>query len=146
MIKSDKNSYSSVYDETTSIGKIMKGTLKVYEAFKRLIASGVPPITLQKCKNANLVDYKIYGESIQQLLPSEYQQVEYIESTGTQCIDTGFIPNQNTSVRLEYALTKKPDAQRAMDGNCCRSFYTRRRGTCQNYGRYGGKNRRRLNS
>lgn len=27
-------------------------------------------------------------------LPSEYQEVEYLESTGTQYIDTGVIPNE----------------------------------------------------
>lgn len=31
-------------------------------------------------------------------LPNTYQQVEYIESNGTQYIDTGFAPNQNTNV------------------------------------------------
>lgn len=35
------------------------------------------------------------------LLPPEYQQVEYIESTGTQYIDTGFKPNQNTKVEVK---------------------------------------------
>ena len=30
------------------------------------------------------------------LLPKEYQQVQYIESTGTQYIDTNVIPNQDT--------------------------------------------------
>ena len=29
-------------------------------------------------------------------LPTEYQKVEYVESTGTQYIDTGFCPNQDT--------------------------------------------------
>jgi hypothetical protein len=33
-------------------------------------------------------------------LPSGYQRVEYIESTGTQYIDTGFKPNQNTKVEI----------------------------------------------
>ena len=31
---------------------------------------------------------------------NDYQVVEYIESTGTQYIDTGFIPNQDTSIEL----------------------------------------------
>ena len=31
---------------------------------------------------------------------NDYQEVEYIESTGTQYIDTGFIPNQDTSIEL----------------------------------------------
>jgi hypothetical protein len=33
-------------------------------------------------------------------LPIEYQQIEYIESDGTQYIDTGFMPNQNSSVEI----------------------------------------------
>lgn len=35
-------------------------------------------------------------------LPSEYQQVEYIESTGTQYINTGVIPNQDTGFDLMF--------------------------------------------
>lgn len=34
------------------------------------------------------------------ILPEGYQQVEYIESTGTQYIDTGFKPNQDTKVEI----------------------------------------------
>lgn len=34
-------------------------------------------------------------------LPSGYTRLEYIESTGTQYIDTGFKPNQNTRVLMD---------------------------------------------
>ena len=34
-------------------------------------------------------------------LPSEYKQVEYIESSGTQYINTGYIPSNNTKVECE---------------------------------------------
>ena len=37
-------------------------------------------------------------------LPSGYTQLEYIESTGSQYIDTGIHPNQNTSVELDMQL------------------------------------------
>jgi hypothetical protein len=37
-------------------------------------------------------------------LPSGYTQLEYIESSGTQYIDTGFTPNQNTRIKLEMQL------------------------------------------
>lgn len=37
----------------------------VYEAWKDLIASGIPPLTLTKCKSADLIDYEIYGNSEQ---------------------------------------------------------------------------------
>lgn len=35
-------------------------------------------------------------------LPTEYQEVEYIESSGTQYIDTGFVPNDNTEIILVF--------------------------------------------
>lgn len=40
-------------------------------------------------------------------LPQGYQEVEYIESSGTQYIDTGFKPNQDTRVvcDIDYTLT-----------------------------------------
>ena len=38
-------------------------------------------------------------------LPSGYTRIEYIESTGTQYIDTGFKPNNNTRVVLDFEPT-----------------------------------------
>ena len=35
-------------------------------------------------------------------LPQGYQEVEYIESSGTQYIDTGFVPNDNTEIILVF--------------------------------------------
>ena len=35
---------------------------------------------------------------------SDFTPIEYIESTGTQLIDTGFKPNQNTRVVMEYMV------------------------------------------
>lgn len=37
-----------------------------------------------------------------------YVFVEYIESTGTQWIDTGFMPNGNTTLDIDYQLTDYP--------------------------------------
>lgn len=36
-------------------------------------------------------------------LPSEYQQIEYIESTGTQYIDTGINPISSTRIDIDFA-------------------------------------------
>ena len=47
------------------------------------------------------------GNSTQEILPSEYQQVEYIESTGTQYINTGYIPQINTKVEARFYETSK---------------------------------------
>ena len=38
-------------------------------------------------------------------LPSQYQQLEYIESTGTQYIDTEFIPNSNTTIEMKASTS-----------------------------------------
>ena len=39
------------------------------------------------------------------LLPPGYQQVEWIGSTGTQCIDTGYVPSMNTNIILTKGST-----------------------------------------
>lgn len=62
---------------------------------------------------ATKVDFDSYsyerGEiTVQQInCPHEYQEVEYIESTGTQYVDTGFIPNQDTRVTMSGYLMPK---------------------------------------
>ena len=40
-------------------------------------------------------------------LPSGYTQIEYIESSGTQYIDTGFKPNQDTRVQVKYSYSSE---------------------------------------
>lgn len=57
--------------------------------------------------------FKVYGNSLSELkLPSEYQQVEYIESSGTQYINTGYVNSSNyqpykidVDFKLESLLT-----------------------------------------
>lgn len=39
-------------------------------------------------------------------LPAGYQEVEYIESTGAQYIDTKYIPNQNTEIESIFEINK----------------------------------------
>lgn len=40
------------------------------------------------------------------VLPKDYKRREYIESTGTQYIDTGFKPNQNTRVVIDLQISE----------------------------------------
>ena len=86
MTKNNNKSISSVYDETTCIGKIMKGVLKVYESWRKLLARGLVPLTLTKSKGADLVDYKIYGESVQEGIPTPQAPIE-VESVGDLVTD-----------------------------------------------------------
>ena len=46
-----------------------------------------------------------------------YTQVEYIESTGTQYIDTGFKPNQDTKVVVDVIFPTKPTNHAALFGS-----------------------------
>lgn len=40
-------------------------------------------------------------------LPSTYQEVEYIQSSGTQYINTGYVPWSNTEVEMKFKLTNR---------------------------------------
>lgn len=50
-------------------------------------------------------NYRIDLRDISPVLPREYQEVEYIEGTSNQYIDTGFKPNQDTRVEMELIST-----------------------------------------
>ena len=58
--------------------------------------------------NEPLIDMQIHGNSVQGRLPSEYQQVEYIQNDGTQgetqYIDTGVLASENNSFEVKAQL------------------------------------------
>lgn len=58
----------------------------------------------------DIYDYKIEGNSKQQLLPDEYQPVEYIQSSGTQYLEIDYYATQDTDSRAKYQLTTKEEA------------------------------------
>ena len=92
IIKSFSDSNITVYDNGNSC--LLPGTA---------VVSGESQLTLYNSNGQNLTNYKIYGNSVQGELPSEYQQVEYIESTGIQYIDTQYIPTHNTKIYCKFA-------------------------------------------
>ena len=51
------------------------------------------------------------------ILPSEYTQVDYIESSGTQYIDTGVNADYKLSVKFEFSNLSQNSYQGAMSGN-----------------------------
>lgn len=62
----------------------------IYENWKNLIASGVPPLKLLNCKGVDLVDYKIYGKSVQELDASNMTNIwDGTYTTGTYYDDNG---------------------------------------------------------
>lgn len=52
--------------------------------------------------------YMMYAPKKKGRLPSAYQEVEYIESTGTQYIDTGCLIKNNSAVELLYFKVTDP--------------------------------------
>lgn len=60
--------------------------------------SGNGNVVLEDALNKNAKDYKIYGNTKQQILPDGYTQVDYIQSSRTQYIDTGIKGNENTKI------------------------------------------------
>ena len=59
---------------------------------------------------------KIYVGTEKAKLPNGYTPVEYIESSGTQYIDTEFKPNQNTRVVANFRLLSHPNTAHAIFG------------------------------
>lgn len=105
MIIKNNKEISSVFKGTTAIERIYKGVTKVWEAFVKLIVQGILPLTLNNSAGKNLINYQIYGNSKQEELPDGYTQLEYIESTGTQYIDTGINPDRTSRFELNFIQT-----------------------------------------
>ena len=73
-------------------------------------------------------DEKIITVKQGEILPAEYQQVEYIESTGTQYIDTNVVPDVNTGFYIDITILD------LIDSNGKRLFGT----SYRNQGFWGG--------
>lgn len=69
--------------------------------FKNISGNG--NVTIEDAITRNLKDYKIYGNTIQKILPDGYTQVDYIKSGGTQYIDTGVNADSNLSIKMNLS-------------------------------------------
>lgn len=99
---SDANAYERAY---TALRKKKAQTLTA-------VVENSKEIELTKTLAESLSDYKIYGNTIEDNitsseLPEEYQQVEYIESTGAQYIDTNLYGNINLTADIDIEIEDK---------------------------------------
>lgn len=108
----------ALYKGTKEIIKRYKGTVVVYESFRNILISGTTPLVLTKCKG-------VVQTLEKKQLPEEYQAVEYIESTGTQYIDTGVKLTSNYTVELDYQLTERLQYRAGLFGNLANSGDTK---------------------
>ena len=77
-------------------------------SWQDIILSGVGSLTLTKAKANGLNYVKLYGACEQRNLPEGYTQVEYIESTGTQYIDSGVNPTA-TKLQVNFKMQRTSD-------------------------------------
>ena len=120
MIKKNNKTIEAVYHGSTPIEKIYKGATLVYEAWKNLTATGVPPLILANCKNTNLLDYKIYGESVQNGTPTPDTPVE-IQSVGDKTKNLQE-DNLTTQTLNGITFTNNGDGTITLDGTATSSF------------------------
>lgn len=92
-----------IYKGNTKIVKLYKGTTQIVKRYK----------------GTNI----IYSAS---RLPITFQEVEYIESTGTQYIDTGFNAQNGFKIKMNFQLTQSSIGRNCifgLNGNANESFF-----------------------
>ena len=108
-IKSDYEGLENIGADLTNIDKniynIRTCLDNIYTNLPKTTGEG-SNLSLTTLKGRINVD-QIKGDTTQAILPSAYQQVEYIESTGPAYIDTGVIPNTNTKIDIQFETIKK---------------------------------------
>ena len=61
--------------------------------------------------------FKGWTTDIESEIPSTYKQLDYIESTGTQYIDTGYVPKTTTKLELDLSFNGEFKNYRTYGGN-----------------------------
>lgn len=69
------------------------------------------------------LSYKKYIVQEKNDLPSNYKRLEYIQSSGTQYIDTGIKPKTNMKVEIDYEANELTSAQNSSFFGCYQNSY-----------------------
>lgn len=76
--------------------------------------------------------YRVFGKSLR--LPTEYQEVEYIESTGTQYINIGQNIQKNYKIEIGFAYSSFAGQYPTVFGSVSCEIYTDTNGNVRSYG------------
>ncbi len=87
---SNITSYSDTFNSVPNNATIKVPNCTQYKLFETMFGNSYTGLTITNIDNPNFTCY--------------YKQVEYIESTGTQRINTGYVPKINTSLELELSF------------------------------------------
>ncbi len=95
--------------------KLQKLETDIANAYNKIAEKGG---TIPQNKNTNNL-----ADAIESLFA--YTELEYIESTGTQYIDTGIIPNLNTRIKAEFNYGQAPSSSQIIFGckNVSSNYY-----------------------
>lgn len=77
----------------------------LFEQKKAENGKDILSLTITIANTTKIIEYICATKATIQILPSEYQQVEYIEYTGTQYIDTGYYPDENTNAKYKVSIS-----------------------------------------
>lgn len=111
MISSIKNAGKVIDTIKDALGNV------IYEAWKLLTASGIPPLTLPKCKGVDLVDYKIYGNSMQDGTPTPEAPIE-VECVGEKTVNLLQLYDDLDQTINGVKIKVNPDKSISVNGTC----------------------------
>ena len=99
-------STKKIYNSTQSFGT-QTDALVTAETFNAAVQNAIDNefVCIESIPEGCLL-YQIRPVTPKQTFPTGYTRLEYIESTGTQHIDTGISPSQNTGMSIKYAFTQ----------------------------------------
>ena len=110
-----------VYDSQEEQNTVLEEQSAEIERLKanqpRTSATGVN-INVDDALDGEVLGFEMHKETTQNtvLLPSEYTEVDYIEGTGTQYIDTGVVAKTTTTYDLYASFPELPSATRGIIG------------------------------
>lgn len=84
-------------------GEYFIGSWKIYNSSQNMKASISNFQMFKKEFTADEI-VELYEQEKEMFLPDDYEELEYIESTGTQWIDTGYLVNSSNISKLKYKL------------------------------------------
>lgn len=105
-------------NDGTSVSAYAAGSRSITLNGVQVAYGGYYDFTVSKDLTINITSdgISITDGAIQAGLPSEYKRAEYIQSSGTEYIDTGFIPTSNTQVVMDFQLVVAGSGNRCLFG------------------------------
>lgn len=124
-----KDRKMSLYQNGTLLGTYIPSFDPIFTAATLAIVgastTGGSYQTDSKMSNVRFYNLALTDEDVQRiyqneeiiLLPTEYEKLEYIQSTGTQWIDVGVKANQNTKAEIKFEITGNATGYNAVFGS-----------------------------